>query len=82
MEQMSLYFPNDEYRNIKGIVPRCYKKVRSKYKRVDGESVEDFQNFIFCETCLEIAEELKKIALYRQKMIIDLRFDRSLDGRD
>lgn len=81
MEQMSLYFEGEEFKNIKGIVPRCYRKVRSKYKRMDGETVEDFKNFIVCETYLEIAEELKRIALYRQNLNINLRYSRDCDDK-
>lgn len=81
MEQMSLYFEGEEFKNIKGIVPRCYRKVRNKYKRMDGETVEDFKNFIVCETYLEIAEELKRIALYRQNLNINLRYSRDCDDR-
>ena len=81
MEQMSLYFEGQEFEDIKGIVPRCYKKVRRKYSRVDGESVEDFKNFIVTETLLEVAEELKRIALYRQNLNIDLKYNRGYDGR-
>lgn len=80
MEQMSLYFPDEEIHTVKGIVLRSYNKVRKKYKRIDGETVEDFKEFIVCETYLEIAEELKRIALYRQKLNIDLRFDKGYDG--
>ena len=82
MEQMSLYFEGEEFNDIQGIVPRCYRKVRKKYRRVDGESVEDFRNFIIVETYLEIAEELKRIALYRQNLNIDLKFSRGYDGSD
>lgn len=79
MEQMNLYFEGEEFKNIKGIIPRCYKRVRSKYKRIDGESVEDFKNFIVCETLLEVAEELKQIALYRQNIDINFRYSRDCD---
>lgn len=82
MEQMRLYFEGEEFKSIKDIVPRCYKKVRNKYKQVAGESIDDFRNFIVCETLLEVAEELKQIALYRQNLNINARFDRSYDGRD
>lgn len=82
MEQMNLYFEGEEFNDIKGIVPRCYRKVRKKYRRVDGESVEDFRNFIIVETYLEVAEELKRIALYRQNLNIDLKFSRGYDGTD
>lgn len=82
MEQMNLYFEGEEFNDIKGIVPRCYRKVRKKYRRVDGESVEDFRNFIIVETYLEVAEELKRIALYRQNLNIDLKFSREYDGSD
>lgn len=82
MEQMNLYFEGEEFNDIKGIVPRCYRKVRKKYRRVEGESVEDFRNFIIVETLLEVSEELKRIALYRQNLNIELKFNRGYDGRD
>lgn len=81
MEQMSLYFEGQEFEDIKGIVPRCYKKVRRKYSRVNGESVEDFKNFIVTETLLEISEELKCIALYRQNLNIELKYGKDYDGK-
>ena len=81
MEQMNLYFEGEEFNDIKGIVPRCYRRVRKKYRRMDGESLEDFQNFIICETYLEIAEELKQIALYRQNLNIELKYGKDYDGK-
>lgn len=48
---------------------------------MDGESLEDFQNFIICETYLEIAEELKQIALYRQNLNIDLKYSKDCDDK-
>ena len=48
---------------------------------MDGESLDDFQNFIICETYLEIAEELKQIALYRQNLNIDLKYSKDCDDK-
>lgn len=81
MEQMRLYFEGEEFKDIRGIVPRCYKKVRRKYTRMDGESVEDFNNTIIVETLLEISEELKRIALYRQNLNIELKYGKDYDGK-
>lgn len=80
MEQMRLYFEGEEFKDIRGIVPRCYKKVRRKYTRMDGESVEDFNNTIIVETLLEISEELKRIALYRQNLNIELKYGKGADN--
>ena len=80
MEQMSLYFPDEEIHTVKGIVLRSYNKIRKKYKRIDGETVEDFKEFIVCETYLEIAEELKRIALYRQNLNIELKYGKGVDN--
>lgn len=81
MEQMRLYFEGEEFKDIRGIVPRCYRKVRRKYTRMDGESVEDFNNTIIVETLLEISEELKRIALYRQNLNIELKYGKDYDGK-
>ena len=81
MEQMRLYFEGEEFKDIRGIVPRCYRKVRRKYTRIDGESVEDFNNTIIVETLLEISEELKRIALYRQNLNIELKYGKDYDGK-
>lgn len=81
MEQMRLYFEGEEFKDIRGIVPRCYRKVRHKYTRIDGESVEDFNNTIIVETLLEISEELKRIALYRQNLNIELKYGKDYDGK-
>lgn len=78
-EQLSFGFIEDEERNLHGIFQRTFVEIKSKYKRVDGESVEDFVDFLKKETLLEVAQKLINIANYRDNVNIELKYGKGLN---
>lgn len=75
---MSFLFYGEEFDEINGLAKRCYKYVRRKYPPVEGESKEEWRNFIISETYLEMAARLEEIATRRQRLEIELKYG----GRD
>lgn len=73
-KQMSFPFWGDEFNEIKGLAIRCYRFVRKRYPPVEGETKDDWRNFIISETMLEMAARLEEIALRRQKTEIDIKY--------
>lgn len=71
-EQFVFDFIKEEELNINNIFLRSFREVRKKYKRVEGESIDEYISFLKDETYLEVAHKLTEIATYRQKINIDL----------
>ena len=73
MEQLSLYFEEEEVYELKNIVKISYLTVKKRLPSpVQGESQDEYKELIRDETLLEIAERLKNIALRRQRKAIDV----------
>lgn len=73
MEQLSLYFEEEEAYELKNIVKISYLAVKKRLPSpVQGESQDEYKELIRDETLLEIAERLKNIALRRQRKAIDV----------
>lgn len=73
-EQLSFLFIAEEDKKLHNIFQRTFIEVKSKFKRVDGETVEDYVDFLKKETLLEVAEKLKEIANYRDNLNIELKY--------
>lgn len=72
MEQLDLRLPKEEVNALKSVVRRSISITKKKYpKPVNGESLEEYHDFINTEILLEISEQIKEIALKRQKDNID-----------
>ncbi|MBO7735258.1 MAG: hypothetical protein J6S67_22020 [Methanobrevibacter sp.] len=74
-EQFSFVFSDEDAKNLHGIFQRTFKEMLKKYKRIDGESVEDYVELLKFETLMEVADKLVKIAKYRDNLNIELKFE-------
>ena len=75
MEQLSLYFEEEEAYELKNIVKISYLAVKKRLPHpIQGESDDEYKELIRDETLLEISERLKNIALRRQRMSIDILY--------
>lgn len=82
-EQFCFEFSDEDSKNLRGIFQRTFRETKQKYKRVDGESVEDYIEFLKYETFMEVADKLVKIATYRDNLNIQLKYEeRIANGRD
>jgi hypothetical protein len=74
MEQLSLGLDISQCVSLKNVVHHSYSMVKKKFPRpVEGESVEEYQEFIVIEWMLEISAEIEQIALSRLKRGIKAR---------
>ena len=74
-EQFSFVFSDEDAKNLHGIFQRTFREMLKKYKRVDGESVEDYVEMLKYETLVEVADKLVKIAKYRDNLNIQLKYE-------
>lgn len=76
MQQLSLFFADEEIHTLKNVVKRSIVKIKKRYPHpVQGETIEDYKLFIRDEVLLEVAERIKDIALHRQNTDIDLLYN-------
>lgn len=74
MEQLNLGLDESQCVSLKKVVRHSYAVVKKKFPRpVEGESLEDYQEFIVIEWMLEISAEIEQIALSRLKKGIRAR---------
>ena len=79
-EQFSFCFSDEDAKNLHGIFQRTFKEMLHKYKRVDGESLEEYVEMLKFETLMEVADKLVKIAKYRDNLNIELKYRKGNDG--
>ena len=79
-EQLSFYFSDEDAKNLHGIFQRTFKEMLKKYKRIEGESVEEYVEMLKFETLMEVADKLVKIAKYRDNLNIELKYGKGKDG--
>lgn len=74
MEQLNLALDERQCVSLKNVVHHSYLVVKKKFPRpVEGESLEDYQEFIAVEYLLELSSEIENIALDRQRRGIKAR---------
>lgn len=72
MKQLSFFFNVETATILKGLVKRCAVIVKKRYPSpTAGETLEEYNIFLRDETLLEISQQLRNIALKRQKMAIE-----------
>lgn len=74
MEQLKLALDESQCVSLKNVLHHSYKVVKSKFPRpVNGESLEEYQEFLTVEYLLEVSSEIENIALDRLKRGIKAR---------
>lgn len=73
--QLCLALDDVQQYALKNVVKQTFADIRRKYPYpVDGETKEEWIEFIYIETLFEVAERIKKIAESRQKKKIDVMY--------
>lgn len=81
MEQLELGL--DEYQRVslKNVWRHSLRVVNAKFpKPVEGESIDEFNEFRICEFLLELSENIKQIALERQSKAINFLYEKDDEG--
>lgn len=75
MKQLELGLDEYQRMSLKNVWRHSLKTVTAKFpKPVDGESIDEFNEFRICEFLLELSENIKQIALERQSKAIDFLY--------
>ena len=74
-EQFSFVFSDEDAKNLHGIFQRTFREMLKKYKRIDGESIEDYVEMLKFETLMEVADKLVKVAKYRDNLNNQLKYE-------
>lgn len=67
MEQLNLCLDESQSISLKNVVRHSIAITRKKYQRMPEESADEFNEFLTVEILLEISEQIKNIALARQR---------------
>lgn len=71
-QQLNLGLDCTQQQSLKNIFKQTFADIRSQYPEpVEGETKDEYVEFLYVETLLEVAERIKKIALMRQNMRIN-----------
>ena len=75
MEQLELGLDESQRISLKNVWRHSLRVVTSKFpKPVEGESIDEFNEFRICEFLLELSENIKQIALERQSKAINFLY--------
>lgn len=73
--QLSLALDDAQIYQLKNVVKQSFADMRRKYPEpVEGETKEEWVEFLIIETLYEISERIKKIAEMRQKKAINILY--------
>ena len=77
MKQLELGLDEYQRMSLKNVWRHSLKTVTAKFPRpVDGESIDEFNEFRICEFLLELSENIKQIALDRQTKAINFLYEK------
>lgn len=75
MIQLDLGLDETQKVSLKNVYRQSLRNVCTKFpKPVDGESIDEFNEFRVCEFLLELSHNLEEIALERQKKAISFLY--------
>lgn len=75
MKQLELGLDESQRVSLKNVWRHSLRVVTTKFpKPIDGESIDEFNEFRICEFLLELSENIRQIALERQSKAIDFLY--------
>ena len=75
-QQMDLGLDVYQQYSLKNIFKQTFSDIRRLYPDpVEGETKDEYVEFLYVETLLEVAERIKKIALSRDNLRITFRYN-------
>ena len=80
MKQLELGLDESQKLSLKNVWRHSLRVVTTKFPQpVDGESLDEFNEFRVCEFLLELSENIRQIALERQSKAINFLYEKEDD---
>jgi len=75
-QQMDLGLDSYQQYSLKNVFKQAFADMRRQYPEpVEGETKDEYVEFLYVETLLEVSERIKKIALSRDNLRIAFRYN-------
>lgn len=74
-QQMDLALDEAQQYSLKNVFKQAWADIRAKFPQpVEDETLDEYVEFLYIETLLEVSERIKKIALMREKKKINVLY--------